>query len=721
MAIYRYSQWDGSQDVAPPSADDLFDRLSEQILQGDDLRGALNRMMRHGMRGEGQRGAGLQELLERLRDARERNLDRYNLSSMFDGIQERIEEIVGKERDGIAQRLREIDPPPGDPDAPDGGEPGSPSGESQGGGGAQSPSGESPGVEAQRASASSPAGGDAPPDDLADMLRRMANRRLEQLDALPPGAGGRIKQLRDYDFMDAGAREDFDALMKELQGQLLQQYFQGMQESLQNLTQADLSQIAEMVRDLNDLVKRKLQGEDPDIAPFMAKWGAMFPPGIETFDQLMDYMSRQMAQMQSLMNSMTPEMRRQLEEMMDGLMQDNRLAWDMFELGVNLERLNPSAFPDNDFRMFGDEPVTLQEALRLMGELNDMEELEGQIRRAIRSNDATQIDADALGDALGDEARRYAQDLQRLTKELEDAGLIRKGGNGWELTPQAMRKIGDKALTDIFNRIRGGDIGDHNRDKSGVGVEITDETKRWEFGDPLHLNTLRTVSNAVMREGQGTPVRIRPDDFEIDQTISQTRASTVIAIDMSYSMFWDGAFQAGQRVGLALDTLIRSKFPKDQVTIVAFSYFVLPLQSNMLLDSYWVEFGGGTNFEEALRQSRRILGRQGGTNKQIILITDGEPTTYNWADGWADGSRGGGGRRRRRDGGLIEATMREVMRCTRDNITINTFMLDQSPSLLRFVQLMTKINKGRAFVASPHSLGSYVVSDYVANRNRVIR
>ncbi len=687
MAIYRYSQWDGSQDVALPSADDLFDRLSEQILQGDDLRSALNRMMRHGMRGEGQRGAGLQELLERLRDARERNLDRYNLSSMFDGVQERLDEIVKKEREGIAERIREIEP----------------SAESAG-------EGARPGAQ----------GGEAPPDDLADMLRKMANRRLEQLDALPPGPGGRVKQLRDYDFMDAGAREDFDALMKELQGQLLQQYFQGMQESLRNMTQADLSQIAEMVRDLNELVKRKLQGEDPDIAPFMAKWGAMFPPGIETFDQLMDYMSRQMAQMQSLMNSMTPEMRRQLEEMMDGLMQDNRLAWDMFELGVNLERLNPSRFPDNEFRMFGDEPVTLQDALRLMGDLNDIEELEGQVRRAIRSNDATQIDADALGDALGEEARRYAQDLQRLTKELEEAGLIRKGGQGWELTPQAMRKIGDKALTDIFNRIRGDGLGDHNRDKSGVGVEITDETKRWEFGDPLHLNTLRTVSNAVMRQGQGTPVRVRPDDFEIDRTISQTRASTVIAIDMSYSMFWDGAFQAGQRVGLALDTLIRSKYPKDQVSVVAFSYFVLPLQSNMLLDNYWVEFGGGTNFEEVLRQSRRILGRQGGTNKQIILITDGEPTTYNWAEGGRSGYEGRR-RRSRRDGGLLEATMREVMRCTRDNITINTFMLDQSPSLLRFVQLMTKINKGRAFVASPHSLGSYVVSDYVANRNRVIR
>ena len=703
MAIYRYSRWDGSQEVPIPTTDDLFDRLSEQILQGDDLRGALNRMMRHGMRGEGQRGAGLQDLLERLRDARQRNLDRYDLSSMFDDIQERLDGIIDKEREGINQRLQEIAPsndggPPSDGGpSSDGAAQGSESGEGGDGGGQPGASG-------------------GPPNELADMLRQMANRRLNQLDKLPEGAGGRIKELRDYDFMDSGAREDFDALMQELQQQFLQQYFQGMQESLQNLTQGDLAQIAEMVRDLNELVKQKLQGDDPDISDFMNRWGHMFPPGIETFDQLMDYMSNQMAQMQSLMNSMSPEMRRQLEEMMDGLLQDNRLAWDLFELGTNLERMNPSSFPDNDFRLFGDEPVTLQEALRLMGDLNDMEELEQQLRHALRTNDATNIDADDLGKVLGEEARQFAQELQRLTKELEDAGLIRKRGeNSWELTPQAMRKIGDKALTDIFNRIRGGDIGDHNRDKSGVGVEITDETKRWEFGDPLHLNTLKTVSNAVLREGPGTPVRIRPDDFEIDRTISQTRASTVIAIDMSYSMFWDGAFQAGQRVGLALDTLIRSKFPKDWVSVVAFSYFVLPIQSHMLLDTYWVEFGGGTNFQEVLRQSRQILGRQGGNNKQIILITDGEPTTYNWTESDLRADYG------RRGGGLIEATMREVMRCTRDNITINTFMLDQSPSLLRFVQLMTKINKGRAFVASPHSLGSYVVSDYVSNRNKVIR
>ncbi len=705
MVIYRYSRWDGSQNVEFPTTDDLIDHLSEQILQGDDLRSALRRMMQRGFQdAQGQRGLGMQDLLDKLRQARERNLERYNLASMFDDIQERLDTIIDKEREGINQRLRDIEPPSQPPD-------GSSAGERDG----DSPRG------SEEAGGSQ--GQSGTPPELADMLRQMANRRLGQLDALPPGAGGRIKELRDYDFMDPEARQQFDELMEELQQQLLQQYFQGLQQSLQQMTQEDLSQVSQMVRDLNELVKQKLRGDDPDITDFMNKWGHMFPPGIETFDQLMDYMSRQMAQMQSLMNSMPAEMRRQLEDMMEGLLQDNRLSWDLFELATNLERMNPSGFRDNDFRLFGDEPVTLQQALELMGDLNNIEDLESQMRQALRTNDATKIDADRIGDVLGDEARRFAHELQRLTKELEEAGFIRRKGQGWELTPQAIRKIGDKALTDIFNRIRGGDFGDHNRDKSGVGVEITDETKQWEYGDPLHLNTLKTVSNAVLREGKGTPVRIKPEDFEIDRTIAQTRTSTVIAIDMSYSMFWDGAFQAGQRVGLALDTLIKSKYPKDWVSVVAFSYFVLPLQSHMLLDTYWVEHGGGTNFQEVLRQARQMLSRQGGNNKQIILITDGEPTTYNWTEDGL-GSREDmfeAYMRRRRGGGLLEATMREVMRCTRDNIIINTFMLDQSPSLLRFVQLMTKMNKGRAFVASPHNLGSYVVADYVANRNKVIR
>ncbi len=708
MAIYRYSRWDGSQNVEFPSASDLIDHLSEQILQGDNLRGALRRMMQRGFQdAKGQRGMGMQDLLDKLRAARERKLERYNLASVFDDIAKKVDDIIDQERRVIANRLQKLAPRSDAPLSASEEMTSDSAATAAGDGGERSAGEEQTGA--------SP--------EFEEMLSQIAKRHLQQLDALPPNAGGRIKQLRDYDFMDPEARQQFNDLLQQLQQQALQQYFQGLQQSLQSITQEDLSQVSQMVRDLNDLVKQKLRGDDPDIADFMGRWGYMFPPGIETFDQLMDYMSKQMAQMQSLMNSMPAEMRRQLEDMMEGLLQDNRLSWDLFELATNLERMNPGRFQDNGFRMFGDEPVTLQEALELMGDLNTIETLESQLRQALRTNDATKIDAEQIGDVLGDEARRFAFELQRLTKELEEAGFIRRKGQGWELTPQAIRKIGDKALADIFNRIRGGDLGDHNREKSGAGVEITDETKQWEFGDLLHLNTLKTVSNAVLREGKGTPVRIKPEDLEIDRTIAQARTSTVIAIDMSYSMFWDGAFQAGQRVGLALDTLIKSKYPKDWVSVVAFSYFVLPLQSHMLLDTYWVEHGGGTNFQEVLRQSRQMLARQGGNNKQIILITDGEPTTYNWSEGGISAPEDilEAYMRRRRGSGLLEATMREVMRCTRDNIIINTFMLDQNPTLLRFVQLMTKMNKGRAFVASPDNLGSYVVADYVANRNKVIR
>jgi len=722
MVIHRYSRWDGTQE-RELSTQDMMDQLSEQILEGDDLRGALRRMMeRGGKLPNGERGMGMRDMLERLRQRRERNLEQYNLNNMMGDIQERLDEIIDTERQGIDKRLGDLDPLGVR----------SENGDGQEGGDQQ---GDAPGQGTGAGQESSAPGG-----DLADLLRSMAQRHTDQLDKLPDDVGGRIKELREYDFMDPEAREKFEELLQLLQKQVLENYFQGMQQSLQNMTQEDLKQTQEMIQDLNRLMEQKLMGDDPDITEFMQKWGQYFPPGIENFDQLLDYMQKMMGQMQSLMNSMSPEQRSELQDMMEALLQDDRLQWDMFQLASNMNRLDPDRFEDNRFSLTGDEPLSLQDALRLMGDLNSMEEMEDELRHAIRTNDPSYIDSDEVGRLLGEEAQQYAEELKRLTRELEEAGFLKRGDHGWELTAGAMRKIGEKALNDIFSRIRGQDLGDHNRDKNGIGVELQDETKPWVWGDPFHLNTQKTVANAVIRQGKGTPVRIKVEDFEINQTIAQARVSTVIAIDMSYSMMWSGYFQAGQRVGLALDTLIRSKYPKDQVTVLAFSYFVLPLESNMLLDTHWVEYGGGTNFQEVLRRSREILRRQGGTSKQIVLITDGEPTTYNYSaasemsgNEWnpediepidvmaADPYEMLFRRRRRRGQGMIAETLREVGRCTRDNITINTFMLDRSPELLEFVKLMSKVNHGRAFVAEPDKLGTYVVADYFSNRNKVIR
>ncbi len=707
MVRYIYSRWDGTQDIDLTS-EELIDELSEQILEGGDLSSVLRRMMRHGADlPQGRRMMGLEELRNRLRSARERNLEQYNLTSMFDDLAERLEDILAKERGGIGKRLDEMGPQAAPAEgAPEAGAP---------------PQSDSPGEQSGQGQ-----GAGAPGDtSLEELFRSLAEKRLAQLDRLPSDAGGRIKDLRDYDFLDPEARQQFEDLLQELQQQVLQNYFKGLQQGLENMTPEQLREVSQMVTDLNKLIQQKLRGDEPDITEFMQKWGHLFPEGIETFDQLMEHLEKQMAQMQSLLNSMPSEMRSQLNDMMEGLLRDHRLQWDLFELAQNLERLHPGSMTDNNRFLFsGDEPVTLQEALRVMGDMNSLEALEDQLRDAIRSNDAGRVDTEEVGRLLGEESKRYAKELQEMMKQLEEAGFIQRKGQGWELTPQAIRKIGEKALKQIFSSMNEGRLGDHDRERTGIGIEQIDETKPWVFGDPFHLNTLKTVTNAVLREGPGTPVHIRPEDFEINQTHGMSQCSTVIALDMSASMMWSGYFQAGQRVGLALDTLIRTKYPKDNVTVMAFSYFVLPLKPTMLLDTYWVEYGGGTNIQEVLRQARQLLARQGGITKQILLITDGSPTTYTAAagsqpspQGWEERSWGRG----RRGYDVIEETLREVVRCTRDNITINTFMMAGDRGLMDFVRLMAKTNRGRAFIADPTQLGTYVVADYVSMRNKVIR
>jgi uncharacterized protein with von Willebrand factor type A (vWA) domain len=333
---------------------------------------------------------------------------------------------------------------------------------------------------------------------------------------------------------------------------------------------------------------------------------------------------------------------------------------------------------------------------------------------------------DEIGRLVGEEARALADQLQQLTKMLEEAGLIRRKGKDWELTPRATRKIGEKALQDIFGRIDNSLLGNHDLIRRGYGAERLDETKRYTFGDPFELDANRTLMNGLFREACGragilpadasagaTPappgrLHLTTDDFEIYRTTATTRCSTVIMLDMSYSMMMAGRFEAGRRVALALDSLIRNKFPRDWLRVVAFSYFVLTLEPRMLLDSYWVEYGGGTNFQEALRQARVLLERQKGGTRQIVMITDGEPNTYSYWSG------GGNGR------GAMAETLREVTRCTREGIVINTFMMAQEPSSTHFVRLMAKVNRGRAFFSSPRHLGAYVLLDYVSNKRRAV-
>jgi uncharacterized protein with von Willebrand factor type A (vWA) domain len=305
-----------------------------------------------------------------------------------------------------------------------------------------------------------------------------------------------------------------------------------------------------------------------------------------------------------------------------------------------------------------------------------------------------------------------------------------------------MRKIGESALEEIFGRIDRGLAGDHSMSRFGWGNERLDETKVYTFGDPFSIDAQGTIMNALRHQDAsltdvdgvgstatfGMPLRLKMDDFEIYQSVSINQCSTVIALDMSTSMHRAGLFSSARKVALALDSLIRSKFPRDMLQVVAFSSFVLPLESHMLLDDYWID-PHGTDIAEALRQSRTILSKRKGGTKQIILITDGAPrgaaSRWRWWGGddaaaarAGQGFGGGYGRGwNMRD--EMEEVLREVSRCTKDGIVVNTFMLEDEPALTTFVKTMSKINSGRVFFADPNRLGEYLIVDYVKNRRRV--
>ncbi|MEA2639579.1 MAG: hypothetical protein QOF51_973 [Chloroflexota bacterium] len=719
MRFYRYSQWDGTQEIDAFTPEDVMEEISKEMLEDGNLRNALRRMMQRGAEfPNGRRMMGMQELLDRLRQQRSSNLDRYNMGSILNDIVQKLDEVIDTERHGIQRRLGEDSGDAGDEQPGEREE--QPAG--QDGGGQQAGEEGQQGQQGQ----GGPQGGRRPAPGSTDPMFReimegMARKRLDQLDQLPPDVGGRIRDLREYDFMEPEAREKFEELMQMLQQQVAQSYFKGLQQGLQQMTPEMLKQMQQMVHDLNQLLDKHRRGEDTpdDFEQFMKQWGQFFPEGIDNVEQLAEHMQQQIAQMESLLNSMTPEMRRQLEDMVESLFQDGQLQWELAQLAANLERMMPGGGQPGAHQFGGDEPVSLQEAMQLMGDMNSIDELERDLMQSIRNNDASNLNSDEIGRILGEEMRQMTEQMQQLTKMLEEAGLIkRKGNNEWELTARAVRKIGEKALQDIFGKLQSNTFGNHAIERSGIGIERVDDTKPYVYGDPFLIDSQRTIMNAIMREGTGTPIRMTTDDFEIYRTETLTQCTTVIMLDMSASMMYGGRFDAGRKMALALDSLIRTQFPKDTLHVVAFSYFVLTLRPEMLLDNYWIEYGGGTNFQEALRQARQLLSKRKGGTKQIIMITDGQPTTYTNPSGDDDWGWGG---RWRHSPRAIEETLREVVRCTRDGILINTFMMERDRSLTEFVGMMARINRGRAFYATPSHLGEYVLVDYVNNKRKLVR
>ena len=361
----------------------------------------------------------------------------------------------------------------------------------------------------------------------------------------------------------------------------------------------------------------------------------------------------------------------------------------------------------------GDEPLSLQEAMQLMGKLQGMDELEEQIREARRLGDLEDIDADKVRQLLGDEEGQALEQLQELMKMLEEAGYIQKQGNRWELTARGIRKIGQKALQDIFAQLKKDRFGRHATITRGVGGERIDESKIYQFGDPFLLDLEKTLMNSIHRNGIGTPTKLDKDDFEVYRTEFLTQSSTVVMLDMSMSMVYNYCYQAAKRVAVALESLIRGQFPRDKLSIVTFARIARQRKAEELVSIGAHDHEQGTNMAHGLMLARQLLEKQKGTNRQIIMITDGGPTmSYEDGDWWFGMPP---------NFAAEQQTLREVQRCSRDGIVINTFMLDRDPWMIQFVNEMAQINGGRTFFATPENLGEYILVDYVSNKRKRVK
>lgn len=655
---HQFSKWDGSQKLSL-DADEILGQLADDLMEYGDLRWAMRNMLSRGMKiPQGGSMQGLRDMLKQLRDKKKRQLERYDLSSIFEGFRERLDEILEMERDRIDEWLTKAQ----DPD-----------------------------------------------DFSGDVLKNIARNNAEQLDDLPDDLAGQMRELEKYEFINPDAQKKFLELLNELREGMANSFFNDVENMVKNMSDGDIGRMKDMLKALNDMLVKKIAGEDPKFDEFMDEFGDMFgdnPP--QSLDELLEQMRQQMAAAQSLMNSLSPDQRQQLAQLMADRFGDPDLQSELAKLAKEMDFLNPEG---GRYGFSGDQPIDLKGAMDLMSEMQELDDLISQMQDAERGGDVSGIDRDLLEDLLGEDAAEDLDKLNELMKALEDAGYIRAtDGDRWELTPRGSRMIGQKALGEIYERLKRQSLGNHAIPEEGRFGERIEDTKPYEYGDPFHLHMPKTIRNALDREGPHTPVRLRPDDFEIYRSEQITSTATAMLVDLSWSMALRGSFQAAKKVALALHNLITSQYPRDSFYIIGFAAYAKELKAHDLPYLQWDEYVLGTNMQHALLLAEKLLARHTGGSKQIIMISDGEPTAH-LENGEAQFAYPPTPE-------TIRATFRAVKHCTKRGIAINTFMLDASYYLKAFMDEIARINGGRVFYTSPEKLGEYILVDYVQNKRK---
>lgn len=360
----------------------------------------------------------------------------------------------------------------------------------------------------------------------------------------------------------------------------------------------------------------------------------------------------------------------------------------------------------------GPQSLDFKQTLQLMQEMQQLQEMEQNLLSGRSDN----INLDELQELMGQGVWQDFQNLQQMQAMLQDAGFLISREGRLALSPKGVRRIGQLALRDIYANLLRDRTGAHAADHRGVAEIKIDETRPYAYGDPMHLDLVGTLKKSLLR-GSGVPLKIAPEDFTIYDTDHTTTSSTVLLLDMSWSMSWEGRFAAAKKVALALESLIRTRYPRDYFSVVGFFTRAVELKIKDLPEASWNMGDPFTNLQDGIRLASDLLHRHPSHNQNIIVVTDGQPTAY-FSRGrlYCEWPLSFGGISMR----AAQETLKEVEKATQRRITINTFMLDDSPSLRAFVDKMTQINQGRAFYTRPDHLGEYLLVDYVSRKKKKI-
>jgi uncharacterized protein with von Willebrand factor type A (vWA) domain len=552
-------------------------------------------------------------------------------------------------------------------------------------------------------------------DEILEAERRTLSFRAEDdarlreqfLDSLPTDPAGAIKELKEYRFVDPEAQRRFDELMDWLKEQVLGSYFRNLTEGLRSLSPEELQAFKNMLAELNQMIEARERGEQHDFDGFMQRHGRFFPDNPKNLDELLENLARRMAAMSRMLASMSPEQRAELDALAQEVLGDLDLAFEVDRLASSLSDVFPGLPWDDPALAGGEDAMPMRATVDALERLSDYEDLSRAMRADYAGASLEDVDEERLRRTLGEDAVRDVRRLKEVERALEKAGLLTRAGGRLQVTPRGARKMGERALVRVFERLRRDREGSHEARQAGGLAEPTGATRPWRFGDAGQIAVQRTVFNAVVRDGPSPAPRLAPEDFELVESETRTEAATALLLDLSFSMPLRGHWVPAKKMALALHALIEGRYPHDTLYLIGFSDYARRMEPEDLAGAGW-ERVYGTNMQHAFNLAGRLLAQHPRASKQVIMVTDGEPTAHLEGDvaifNWPPVRE------------TIERTLAEAMRLSKNGVTLNVFMLEESAGLAKFMDRLARLTSGRVFQTAGEGLGDFVVQDYVTRR-----